>query len=76
MKKLMTVKELSELLNVKEKTIYQWAELEQIPSLKLNGSLRFDFDDIMSWIKSCKKAADSGYNSVTQVGRPKSGGDK
>jgi excisionase family DNA binding protein len=60
--KLMTIHELSEMLQVKTKTLYQWAELGQIPCIKLNGALRFDLDDILSWIRSCKKEPDSGYN--------------
>ena len=32
---LITVRELSQLLNVKESTLYQWAELGQIPCIKL-----------------------------------------
>jgi excisionase family DNA binding protein len=68
--KLITIKEVSELLNVKPSTVYQWAELKQIPCFKLNGCLRFDIEDIMSWIKSCKKDADSSYNPFVQARGP------
>ena len=57
--KIMTVKEVSELLKVKEKTLYQWAELGQIPCIKMNGCLRFDFDDLQKWVKSCGRDIDS-----------------
>ena len=60
--KIMDVKELSELLKVKEKTLYQWANLGQIPCMKFHGALRFDLDDILAWIKSCKKEIHSSYN--------------
>jgi excisionase family DNA binding protein len=72
--KILKVKELSELLAVKEKTLYQWANLGQIPCVKLNGSLRFDIDDIMAWIKSCKKEPSSSYNPLTQARGPRKGG--
>lgn len=72
--KLMTVKEVSEILNANSKTIYQWAELGQIPSVKLNGCLRFDLDDIKEWIKSCKKEAASSYNPFNSNQRPRKGG--
>ena len=62
--KIVTVKELSEFLKVKPKTLYQWAELGQIPCIKLNGALRFDLDDIMAWIQSCKREANTGYNPI------------
>jgi len=72
--KIITVKELSELLKVKEKTLYQWANLGQIPCIKLNRALRFDLDDIMAWIKSCKKQPASMYNPLTQARGPRKGG--
>ncbi len=64
---LATVKELSEFLKVKEKTIYQWAEYRQIPCYKLNGCLRFDTQEIMQWMKQCKKDTLSGYNPFTKI---------
>jgi excisionase family DNA binding protein len=72
--KLVSIKELSQILDIKEKTLYQWAELGQIPCIKLNGCLRFDSDDIFEWIKSCKKDASSGYNPFTQARGPRKGG--
>ncbi len=69
---LLTIKELSEVLKVKIKTLYQWAELGQVPCIKLNGALRFDLHDIQAWIKSCKREPDSSYNPfITQRQRPK-----
>lgn len=72
--RLVTVKELSKLLNVNEKTLYQWAGECVIPSIKMNGCLRFDMDDIEKWIKDCKKDSTSGYNPLTQARGPKRGG--
>lgn len=64
----MTIKELSELLKVKPKTLYQWAELRQIPHVKMNGALRFDLEDIQKWVEShCKKSANSSYNPIAQA---------
>jgi excisionase family DNA binding protein len=73
--KLLTVNEVSEILKAKPKTIYQWAELGQIPCIKISGCLRFDLDDIVNWIKSCKKEPSSGYNPLTQARGPRKGGD-
>ncbi|MEW6002540.1 MAG: helix-turn-helix domain-containing protein [Nitrospirota bacterium] len=69
--KLLDVKEIAQILNVKPSTVYQWAELGQMPCFKLNGCLRFDIDDITGWIQSCKKEAHSSYNSLTQARGPK-----
>jgi excisionase family DNA binding protein len=64
---VITIKELSEFLKVKEKTLYQWAEFGQIPCLKLNGVLRFDLDDIQKWILTCKRSPSERYNSIAQT---------
>ena len=72
--KLITIKEVSELLNVRPSTLYQWAELGQIPCMKLNGALRFDIEDVLNWIKSCKKNVESSYNPLIQIRSPKKGG--
>jgi len=73
---IITVKELSELLKVKEKTLYQWAELGQIPSLKMNGVLRFDFDDVKAWVKDCKKGGSTSYNPFAKREARKGGNGK
>jgi PTS system nitrogen regulatory IIA component len=52
---IITVKELEKILRVKEKTLYQWAELGQIPCIKMHGCLRFDLDEVKKWVDSCKK---------------------
>lgn len=72
--KIITIKELSEIIKVKVKTLYQWAELGQIPSIKMQGALRFDLDDIEAWIKSCKKEPISSYNPFIQARGPRKGG--
>ena len=71
--KLLDVKEIAEILNVKPSTVYQWAELRQIPSFKLNGALRFDPDDINKWIQDCKRLPQSSYNPLVQTGSPRKG---
>lgn len=71
--KLVTVKEIAEILRIKPSTVYQWAELGQIPCIRLNSALRFDLKDIQIWISDCKKDANSGYNPFTQARSPKKG---
>ncbi|MGO9014884.1 MAG: helix-turn-helix domain-containing protein [Dissulfurispiraceae bacterium] len=70
---IVTTKELSAVLKVKAKTIYAWAELGVVPSIKMNGALRFDLEDIQRWLKDCKKGPGSGYNSIQGRG-PRKGG--
>ncbi|MCL4492076.1 MAG: helix-turn-helix domain-containing protein [Nitrospirae bacterium] len=72
-KRLLTVKDVALMLSAKESTVYQWAELGQIPCIKLNGSLRFDIDDISVWIESCKKQVTSAYNPLLRLEARKGG---
>ena len=73
--KLLTVKELSEIINVKEKTLYHWVELRQIPFFRLNGSIRFNPDEIVTWLEENRREASTGYNIPAQAARdPRKGG--
>jgi len=52
-KKLMTPKEVADLLGVKLSTIYQLAFYRRIPAIHLsNKMLRFDPDQIKEWLAS------------------------
>ncbi|HEX8947355.1 MAG TPA: helix-turn-helix domain-containing protein [Dissulfurispiraceae bacterium] len=73
---IVDIKKLSEIIHVKVKTIYQWAELKQIPHIRLNGSLRFDLDDINRWVQDCKIQAQTGYNPLVQTRSPRKGGSQ
>jgi len=73
--KILTAKEVSDLLRAKPSTVYAWAEQGLIPSFKLNGLLRFSDEEIMSWIKGCKKQSEEHYNMITGR-RPRKGGQK
>ncbi len=74
MVELLSIKDVSTLLKVKVKTLYQWVGLNQIPHLRLNGSIRFDPDDVLAWVKSCKKEPAEEYNICTQARGPRKGG--
>lgn len=65
--KIINVKETALLLGVKEKTVYQWAENRQIPHLKLNGALRFEESEVLTWIESCRKSPLQWYNRSTKI---------
>ncbi len=59
---LLTVKDVAQLLKVKSATVYAWAEQRKIPCYKLNGALRFQEEDILTWVSTCKQSAEA-YNS-------------
>jgi len=52
--KLLDISQLSEMLNVKKKTIYDWTHKGQIPFIKLGGLIRFDPEEIQKWVTSKK----------------------
>lgn len=55
-KKLVTTKELAEILQVHENTLYNWAREQDMPRLKLgHNRVRYDLDEVMNWIKERNK---------------------
>jgi len=56
MDKLLTINQLSELLQVKKNTIYSWTFTRKIPFVKINGALRFKEKVISRWIDEQEKA--------------------
>jgi excisionase family DNA binding protein len=52
---LVTIKEVSKYLTVKESTLYSWVHNGSIPFHKLNGLIRFDMDEVDAWVKASKK---------------------
>lgn len=53
--KLMTLQEVADYLQIKERTIYQWAQLGKIPGFKLGNIWRFKREDIDTWIEEQKQ---------------------
>lgn len=49
---LLTVKDLSQQLQIKPATLYAWAAQQKIPCLKIHGVIRFDSERITEWLKS------------------------
>ena len=50
MERLLTIDQLSELLQVKKNTIYSWTFTRRIPFVKIGGGLRFREKEISTWI--------------------------
>jgi excisionase family DNA binding protein len=50
--KLLTIGQVSDILQVKKSTIYSWTFTRKIPFLKINGVVRFKEKAICSWIES------------------------
>jgi len=56
--KIVTIKEVSEFLKVKQSTLYSWVNQKRIPSFKLNGLWRFDMEKIEAWINQSNHVDD------------------
>lgn len=50
----LTVKDLSDYLKIKPSTLYSWANQRKIPHFKVNGLLRFNKEEIDSWLVSLR----------------------
>ncbi len=50
----LSVKDVAELLNVSDKTIYRMIQNETIPCFKVGGQWRFDRKEIASWIEDTR----------------------
>jgi excisionase family DNA binding protein len=51
MSRLLTVKELADLLHVHPKTVYRWKQNGKLPFLTKNGLIRFKRENIEEWIE-------------------------
>jgi excisionase family DNA binding protein len=56
--KILTIREVADLLKINEKTVYKLAAAAKIPGTKVGGSWRFDRATISAWLRS-KSAVDS-----------------
>jgi len=50
----LTVKDVSELLNVSEKTVYRWVGERGLPGYRLSGQYRFSRAELLEWATSNK----------------------
>ena len=50
MERMMTVRQVAELLGVHENWVYDQAANGELPSYKIGGTRRFDRDELRGWI--------------------------
>jgi len=53
--RLWTLQDVAEYLQIKERTIYNWAQNGKIPGFKLGNTWRFKREDIDLWIEERKR---------------------
>ena len=48
---MLTIKQVSAWLNIKESTLYFWVSHNKIPYRRIHGLIRFEPDAIQAWLK-------------------------
>jgi len=61
MEKLLTIRQLSELIQVSPKTIYQWTHIGFIPHYRFPKGLRFREAEIEKWVAHRKIKGRNAY---------------
>lgn len=73
MEKLLNVNEVSEILQVRPKTVYNWVCYGHIPHLKVNSSrgngglLRFRESDLEQWLEAKKHTGRASFKHALTV---------
>ena len=66
-KRYANIKEVSEYTSLPVKTLYEWASLGRIPSIKLGRRVLFDLNDIDSFMSSLKRKTGHCEKIVNKV---------
>lgn len=64
MERLMTAKQVSELIEVQPSTVYQWVHLGLIPYVKIGKCVRFKKDELFRWIDKNHRREKVSFKSV------------
>jgi excisionase family DNA binding protein len=59
-KRLLTARELADLLGFSPATIVDWAEREELPSFKIGNRLRFRLSEIEGWLETKRRPGAGG----------------
>jgi len=54
---LLTVKELAQMLNMSERWIHERTRKREIPCYRFGSALRFDADEVWSWLDKWREAS-------------------
>jgi len=64
----LTVRDVSKLLNVTERTVYRWIQLEAIPAYKIMDQYRFNRAELLQWAAARKIGVSPGMFSEPESG--------
>jgi len=66
-KRYANIKEVSEYTSLPVKTLYEWASMGRVPSIKAGRRILFDLEDIDSFMSSLKRDTGSVLKIVNKV---------
>src|SRR3972149_1573796 len=66
---LVSIKEVSVFLKIKESTLYSWVNNGSLPYYKLNGLLRFDMEEIGEWVKRTRQAHHEANPGIRRISK-------
>jgi excisionase family DNA binding protein len=61
---LLTPAEMARWLRIRPSTVYAWAATRKIPSVRLNGTVRFVRTDIQRWLNDCSICLADSHTSI------------
>ena len=66
-KRYANIKEVSEYTSLPVKTLYEWANMGRVPSIKAGRRVLFDLNDIDSFMSSLKRDTGTVIKIVNKV---------
>jgi excisionase family DNA binding protein len=66
-KRYANIKEVSEYTSLPTKTLYEWASVGTIPSIKIERRVLFDLHDIDELMASLKRSNNQGEKTVNKI---------
>ena len=70
--KLISISDLSDLLNMKTKTIYAKAEAGEIPCYRIGRLIRFKQEEIEAWLDTCRNGKPNKHEKASRKRRASS----
>ena len=67
MNKLLKPIEAAKVIGISIRTLYDWSSAGSVPTVKINGALRFDLNDISNWIELNKRPVKKNNNKKEKI---------
>ena len=62
--RLLSARELADLLGFSAATVVDWAEAGKLPGFKIGGRLRFRLSEVEDWLEGCRVGRDVAPRDV------------